>query len=70
MTNTDLFSIYASNSGGIGSLAGTITSITLDIFDIDTCKANTNNGGGWSLTNSAATTMSITDGKITAWCRA
>ena len=44
MTTTDLNSIYASNSGGIGSLAGATTIITLNTLDIDSCHANANNG--------------------------
>lgn len=57
-------------SGGIGAMSGTHVSITLTNFNIDNVRALGNNGGGFYLTNTGTTYLSITTGNIASYSRA
>jgi hypothetical protein len=70
LTTPTFSTVYSSSSGGIASIAGTVTSITMSSFTVNTCKANSNYGGGFALTNTASTTFSISTGSITSYSKA
>lgn len=69
-TTPTFFTAYASQNGGIFSIAGTSVSITMTTMSVSTCRANAGNGGGIALTNSGGTTISVATGSIATWSRA